>query len=415
MIKEIIGGELVRIGKFAESNNLTVDTVRHYMDLGLIIPEMQGGQYYFDDRCKSDLEDILSLKGMGFTLNEIKSIFIFRRLGNLTPYEQNQYYKTFFESKYKSIEQEIDNLKGIRNNLKFKIQELNNYNKEQKNKIGIDFKNLNIFKCLKCKEDLILSKGSIDKNQVIDGVLRCNCGVEYNIEDGILIINDNLNNYGFKFDSNYIEEYISLTDIKYLDNIYKNLEWVHKKIEFDGFANKIILELGSGVGFFLRNIYNELPDNSIYIAVDNDLGRHKFLKGMLELTDCNKNIIFICSDFTKIPIQDKSIDVLVDISGSSNYAFLNEKFLLDEIDNYVKEFAWLIGSYIIFKNFSVNSKIDDKYRKSFILNNIKEEIKNLNYEPIYEKVSEPLGKGGKYEDYFVKGEEVYSYLYYGKR
>lgn len=415
MVLIILGGELVRIGKFAESNNLTVDTVRHYMDLGLIIPEMQGGQYYFDDRCKSDLEDILSLKGMGFTLNEIKSIFIFRRLGNLTPYEQNQYYKTFFESKYKSIEQEIDNLKGIRNNLKFKIQELNNYNKEQKNKIGIDFRNLNIFKCLQCKGDLILSKGSIDKNQVIDGVLRCNCGVEYNIEDGILIINDNLNNYGFKFDSNYIEEYISLTDIKYLDNIYKNLELVHKKIEFDGFANKIILELGSGVGFFLRNIYNELPDNSIYIAVDNDLGRHKFLKEMLELIDCNKNIIFICSDFTKIPIQDKSIDVLVDISGSSNYAFLNEKFLLDEIDNYVKEFAWLIGSYIIFKNFSVNSKIDDKYRKGFILNNIKEEIKKLNYEPIYEKVSEPLGKGGKHEDYFVKGEEVYSYLYYGKR
>lgn len=413
--KEITGGELVRIGKFAESNNLTIDTVRHYMDLGLIIPEMQGGQYYFDDRCKSDLEDILNLKGMGFTLNEIKSIFMFRRLGNLTPYEQNQYYKTFFESKYKSIGEEIDNLKEIRNNLKIKIQELHNISIERKNKIGIDFRNLNMFKCLKCNGDLILSKGSVDSNQVIDGKLTCNCGVEYDIDDGILIINHEPIDHGLKFDYKYIEEYISLTDIEYLDNVYKNLELMHKKIEFDNFKNKTILELGSGNGFFLRHIYNELPDDSIYIAVDNDIGRHKFLKSMLELIDSNKNIIFICSDFTKIPIGNKSIDIIVDFSGSSNYGFSKEQFLLNEIDNYIKESAWLIGSYIIFKNFGVNSKIDDKYRKSFILKNVKEKIKNLNYELIYEKVSEPLGKGGKYENYFVKGEEVYSYLYYGKR
>lgn len=91
----------MRIGKFAESNNLTIDTIRHYMALGLIIPEMQGGQYYFDDRCKTDLEEVINLKDMGFTLNEIKTILIYRRFGNLTAYEQNQYYQTFFENKLK--------------------------------------------------------------------------------------------------------------------------------------------------------------------------------------------------------------------------------------------------------------------------------------------------------------------------
>ena len=158
-----------------------------------------------------------------------------------------------------------------------------------------------------------------------------------------------------------------------------------------------------------------LPDNTIYIAVDNDLERHKFLKNMLELMNCNKNIIFICTDFSEIPIEDKSIDVLVDFTGSSNYGFLNEEFLLKKIDKYVKASAWLIGSYIIFKNFSMNSKITGEYRKNFILNNIQENINNLYYKPIYENVSAPLDKGGKYEDYFVKGEEVYSYSYYGKR
>lgn len=405
----------MKIGKFAESNNLTIDTVRHYMDLGLIIPEMQGGQYYFDTRCKLDLEDILNLKGMGFTLNEIKSIFMFRRLGNLTPYQQGQYYKTFFQKKYEAIKKEMEDLKEIRENLKVKIQELEDYNEEKKTKIGIDFRNLNIFKCYKCRGSLMLSQGNIERNQVINGRLKCSCGEEYNIEDGILMVNDAMNNHDINFDLSYVEEYINLTDIEYLDKTYKNLELIHKRVNFADFKDKIILELGSGVGFFIRHIYNELPDDSVYLAVDNDIKRHKFLKEMLELINCNKNIIFICSDFTEIPIDEKSIDILVDFSGSSNYAFSNEEFLLDKVDSYIEESALLIGSYIIFKNFSLNSKIDEKYRKNFMLKNIKEGIKNLKYQPIYEKSSDPIDKGGEYEDYFVKGEEVYSYLYYGKR
>ena len=138
----------MRIGKFAENYNITINTVRHYMDMGLIIPEMQGSQYYFDDRCQSDLEEVINLKDMEFALNEIKAILLFRRFGNLTAYEQSQYYQTFFENKLLSVEQKMERLKEVRKNLKFEIQKLYNWNEGKNNKIGIDLNNLKLFKCL---------------------------------------------------------------------------------------------------------------------------------------------------------------------------------------------------------------------------------------------------------------------------
>ncbi|CCQ95427.1 putative transcriptional regulator, MerR family [[Clostridium] ultunense Esp] len=405
----------MKIGEFANSNNLTIDTIRHYMDLGLIIPEKQGGQYYFDSRCQSDLENILNLKDMKFTLNEIKTIFLFRRLGKLTPYQEYEYYKAFYKNKYDSICQEVESLRDAKNKLQMKMKELVVKENKQKIKMGIDIRRLNLFKCVKCNGNLNLSQGNILDNQIIEGVLKCSCGVEYKIHDGILLVDNKKEQDGLTFDYDYIEDYINLTNVEYLENIYTSLEWMYKKIDFTSFNEKIIMELGSGAGFFLRHIYNDLPRDCVYLAIDYDYNRHIFLKNMLESIGIRKNIIFICCDFLDIPIEDNSIDILVDYSGTSNYSFEHKEFLLDLVNNYIKNRAYLIGAYILFKNFHFNSKIDSPFRRNFILDNINDKIINLGYIPIYEKVSEPIAKGGKYEDYFVKGEEVYFYLFYGKR
>ena len=311
------------------------------------------------------------------------------------------------------MSKKIDSLENIKGNLKQKIQELSARDNKSKPNLGIDIKCLSIFRCAKCDGDLILGDGYITENKIISGRLRCLCGEEYIIDDGILIVGNTAD--AEEIDHNFIIDYINSTDKEYLNNIYTGLEWAHKRFDFSVINRKIALELGSGKGFFLRYIYSDIPDDSVYIAVDHDIKMHRFLKGMLENADTAKNIIFICSDFLELPIKDKLIDVLLDISGTSNYSFEHEQFLLDLVDHYVKDRAILLGGYIMFKKFASDSLVEEKNRKNFTLDHIKERIMNLGYSLNEERVSDFVEKGGKYESYFKKGEKVYTYNFYGKR
>jgi hypothetical protein len=110
-----------------------------------------------------------------------------------------------------------------------------------------------------------------------------------------------------------------------------------------------------------------------------------------------------------------TVDMVVDHTGTSNYSFEHEAFLLDEVDSLVKPDGYLVGSYLVFKNFSPKSKIEARYRKNFTIKTIKENIGHLKYKALDERISEPIDKGGRFEDFFVPGEEIYSYLLFGKR
>ena len=44
--KYLNGRDIMKIGKFGEVNNISIDTIRHYMDLSLIIPEKKEGTIF---------------------------------------------------------------------------------------------------------------------------------------------------------------------------------------------------------------------------------------------------------------------------------------------------------------------------------------------------------------------------------
>lgn len=67
---------MIKIGEFAKLFDVTVKTVRYYEEIGLLIPayvDIYTGYRYFNEENIERMNEILSLKDLGFSLEEIKN------------------------------------------------------------------------------------------------------------------------------------------------------------------------------------------------------------------------------------------------------------------------------------------------------------------------------------------------------
>jgi MerR family mercuric resistance operon transcriptional regulator len=104
-------GKSMTIGKLATAAGISVETIRFYQRQGLIIqPEkpLNGFRQYHSETI-AQLKFIINAKGLGFTLNEIRS------LDNLSA--GCELFHNLANTKLESIKDEINNLQSIENKL----------------------------------------------------------------------------------------------------------------------------------------------------------------------------------------------------------------------------------------------------------------------------------------------------------
>lgn len=73
----------MKIGQVAQRYGISRDNLYYYINYGLLVPPRMDKQYVFDDETLSDLERILELKELGFTLAEIHHILSLFRISDM--------------------------------------------------------------------------------------------------------------------------------------------------------------------------------------------------------------------------------------------------------------------------------------------------------------------------------------------
>lgn len=402
----------MRIGEFSKKTNSSIDTVRHYITLGLLVPTKDGKYFKFDDKCFSDLNRIKEMKEMDFTLQEIKNILLLSRFSKLSLGQEKQHYRSFFKNKMKSLIKHKEKLEDKITRLDEKIKTLDVEFQQDPIRLGVDLSFLQNLYCPSCQKILKLDQADIQENMIINGEMSCSCGYKIEVKEGIIIDKESMK-VTQEADEKYVIRYVDETDSHFLDNLYAAMEWCSRTIQLD--QSKIMLELGVGNGIFLSHIYNDLPDDLTYIAVDYDFNKLKYLKKVFERSGVKKKVIFICSDYVGMPIKHHSVDYVVDFFGMSNYSFRNNEVLHREVENYYNEHCTILGSYMLFDKVKSNEELSLEQYRLFKQDNIERYLKELGFAKRDDYLVGYSEEGEKDDQYLKVTNRVYFYGFLGER
>ncbi|NLJ58285.1 MAG: MerR family transcriptional regulator [Tissierellia bacterium] len=350
----------MKIGKFAEMHNITQDTVRHYLDLELLVAEKDGGHYKFSDSDSRDLKRIIELKNLGFSLSKAQQIMAMQRLSGENTKAFRDFYLSCLKEKKEEVEGEIANFTTVKYQIKERINEIKWREKDKVQKLGLSLSSLHLLQCPYCQSQLTLPDGTIEQNNVIEASINCSCGYSAEIKDGIYIdkscVRTKLVN-GERLPTK--EEYLDSTTPNYSNFLYRGIATLVEYINKYEKELKYIVEIDNCVGFTLMQYIKYIPPESTYILIDYDYERITSLKKDLENFYQHKNFIFLCCDYNVLPLRKSSVDLVIDYHMTERYEKETGSKLYDVIVPLVKDKGTICGAYIYYEELKGEAEITE--------------------------------------------------------
>ncbi|MBU5676620.1 MerR family transcriptional regulator [Alkaliphilus sp. MSJ-5] len=400
----------MKIGAFAKKHNVSLDTIRHYLDIQLLLAEKIGAQYHFTEEDSKDMEEIIELKRLKFSLIEIQNILSYKRFNSNRTIEFRNHFKNFLEKKREEIKIQQQDIEKTMDYIECKIYELE---MEEKSKIilGIPLTMISFLRCPHCKSSLNLSEGIIENNMIISGKITCYCDYSLIVENGIIVDQNSIRDKCIPTKAAYYEK----TSSKFINFIFKSMATLIRLVESEIADKKYILELGKCSGFFLMQYLPYIPKDSIYILIDYDLKRMNQLKNNLELNHNHNNFVFLCCNYDELPLVDNFINLVIENFTTELHAEKNGMLLGKTILPLIKSGGYLASIYAYFNSTNTNiegipNKIRSFYDKGKLLNMLRSSsIKEVEF-----KETGPADGGGVYDSY-VKGNEYCHLIYLGTK
>ena len=289
------------VGKFAKKLGVTKRTLHHYDEIGLFKPSIitSTNHRVYTDEDISKFQKIVTLKYIGFTLDEIEKIIN----SSDSMYESLVYQRSKLDNKRRNLEKIISSLDGI------------------------------------------ISMGATDDNINWD-----------NHFDIVQLINQEK---GWIYDSQTLVNWkhrISIYD-KYSPSGNNWKEWIFDHIDFNGMTN--ILELASGDGSIWKKNITKIPEG-LDITLS-DISPEMINSAKENLSNVGYDFKFMAIDMENIPFSDSSLDMI--IVEHALYLSVNVEKALSEIRRVLKPKGKLYTTLISKEHFQEVKKILFDYKK----------------------------------------------------
>src|SRR6056297_1830673 len=344
----------MRIGEFSKKFNVSKETVRYYTDRELLIPVKIGNSNIYDQNCVEDMKNILLLKNMDFSIEEISRYFSFFRLSTKHSIPMKEDLLSLFEEKYSDIERKTQELMTAKKEIHKKIEEIKAFGEAETDsdeQPGLPIELLSILVCPECGKQLHVDNGEISFNCLISGILKCKCGYKAEIIDGIVVFEGA--EYEELFDRKFEgAKYKKFFDKKedlinheemlpssYINALTAATNWLGDKMANEINERCIILDHMTHSGILSNRIIDALLEKNthfLYIALDPRFLLIKNFKRILTMNKKNPRAIFLCGDYEKMPLAKESADFIYSCFGTQTYGIFKNNSPVPIIQKYLK-------------------------------------------------------------------------------
>ncbi len=373
----------MKIGEFSKKFNVSVATVRHYINLGLLVPQKGGYQYNFTDKECYDMEIISTMKNSGFTLNELAKYLNILRFYNKDDYLLHEKLISVLNLKKESLYKERSQINAYIQMINTKIKEIEMNAPYATSKAepggsggsarllpGFPVGAIELLSCPHCQSKLRMFNVDISGNGIMKGSLACECGYHASIKEGILYAdalmelehdpaffscyfgNENLikNEDGLVLMG--MDEYSN----QYLAAIHKASLWIAKELKALDSSSKTILFPDMACQYLYSYYNNAHMEECIFLITALTERTIHTMRHHIANANPNLKVAYIINPNGRLPLKWRCIDTVVDYMGSSNLGFFNKNHYFDLIGPYMAEEATVIGSIEYYKKGSPSTK-----------------------------------------------------------
>lgn len=337
----------MKIGQVSRKYGLSKDNIYYYINYGLLVPPKLNNQYVFDDRTISDLEEILKLKEMDYSLSEIHRIVSLYRISSIKSSEDKEELRDIYSAKRAECVTKVRHYENVIRTLDERIFELSKNEPQMQKHTGLPLSMLNIMCCPNCGSPLEISDVNMDMVYVYEGKMSCTCGYHAEVVDGIVITPNGYNGEVDKPDSTrelYKDLPPSLISLFQRANNYMKDE-----LEKSDFSGKVVLETYINAWFFLHNHQQYFSPEGYYIIVDKFPETLRMYKNLIEQQNYDLKILYLTDSSTDYPLKKGCVDLNLDFFAVNEHNFYRDTFLLEKLKPYLKPNGEILGTYFYFE------------------------------------------------------------------
>lgn len=349
----------MKIGELAKTCGVSKDTIRYYVEKGLLIPFKKGAQMDFTDREYEDMQFIQKMKQMQFSIRDMQVILTLRRMSNFIEPDTIKAYEDILNQKKQELSEEITLLQKAYDTVDQELVKYASLKNAKAKAMGVPLMALSYLYCPHCGRQLMVQNAQISNNCVDEGELICSCGYHAQITGGII---DTGNRYTGKYDRPDLKRGL-YRDVgeEFVTGFQKSSDLVYNRLSELNTQGKIVMETNINGYFFLYNCIQNVEKDCLYIITDRYPEMLRMYKQLIETLKLDLNILFLADDSDHFPIKDGCVDVLLDFYGSNEQVIYKQRSFIQEYGRYLKESAVVLGALFGFEGNSVSVHQVPKY------------------------------------------------------